>query len=673
MLKKFLIGTMALALMLTVAVSSVDAFSGATLRKGSGSKADVMELQTLVGVEKIDGIFGNATEMKVKAWQATNGLVPVDGIFGPASMAKAKGMVAGPVQGACPTGYVTTTPVAPLFASCVVATPAQGSCPTGYITVAPVAPTFATCAAASGTPAVVTGGEGFLTNVVRTGAVNNMKIGEGSKDVKVMSFEVTAKDADQIISGLKVNFKNGSLRFTRGAGDVSVWLGSTKIGSKEVSAWSDDSNGYDYRFTSMNGVVAKGTKAILYVAVSGQSSFDMAEVSGTWTVTIPVDGVTANSSNGMYDTYGNLMTSSMSFEKSGSVSSDSKYKVTPGDSSPTAKTIRAGLTSDTADITLLTFDVKAENSDMVIQKLPIAITAAAGNGDAAVDGATAKPYVEAIAKSVKLYADGLLIGNETVLTGSASIITTFGNTSKLNFAIPANKIVKFEVKVDINDVESTSFSASDFDDGDSLTASYTDVAYGGSSIVELPNGGNYIQNRSGSATGEAQSFRSTGVQVNMGTVSTTQNTNQSGFVTSVTYNIPLTMKSFEDTLYVGQSAQLATTTSASNAMSFVLEDSSAPTVEVLVTPAGTGSAVTSTLSSNAAISGSGYKIDSLEKTFTLQVIVTGATTPTAAVNNVRVQLKDIKFFTDNALTTGATVQVLAPSTSFETGYKSINK
>jgi N-acetylmuramoyl-L-alanine amidase len=86
MLKKFLIGTIAVALMLTI-VSSVSAFSGATLRKGS-TGADVMELQTLVGATPVDGIFGSGTEAKVKAWQANN-MLTADGVFGPASMAKA--------------------------------------------------------------------------------------------------------------------------------------------------------------------------------------------------------------------------------------------------------------------------------------------------------------------------------------------------------------------------------------------------------------------------------------------------------------------------------------------------------------------------------------------------------------------------------------------------------
>lgn len=257
---------MALALMLTVAVSSVDAFSGATLKKGSGSKADVMELQTLVGATPVDGVYGNGTEMKVKAWQATNGL-KADGIFGPASMAKAKGMVAGPVQGACPTGYVTTTPVAPLFASCVLATPAQGSCPTGYVTVAPVAPTFATCAAASAT--VVIGTEGSVAFDYNSVPTNNISIKKGDTDASAVAFKIKASSGDMKITRLWVDVDS---RLWLYANKATLVDGSTVLGTMDLSASTvtEVTSGslWQLQFSGLNVVVPKDATKILTVKLT---------------------------------------------------------------------------------------------------------------------------------------------------------------------------------------------------------------------------------------------------------------------------------------------------------------------------------------------------------------------------------------------------------------------
>src|SRR5574344_1533158 len=88
MLKKFLIGTFAIAgLALAMSVSAAYDFGTTTLKVGSRGEA-VKAVQTVVGATPVDGIFGPMTAAKVKAWQASNGLV-ADGLFGAMSKAKA--------------------------------------------------------------------------------------------------------------------------------------------------------------------------------------------------------------------------------------------------------------------------------------------------------------------------------------------------------------------------------------------------------------------------------------------------------------------------------------------------------------------------------------------------------------------------------------------------------
>lgn len=63
-----------------------------TIRRGSRG-IDVADMQSELGIEPADGIFGPNTEQVVRAWQQTNNL-DADGIFGPASWSKLETLTA---------------------------------------------------------------------------------------------------------------------------------------------------------------------------------------------------------------------------------------------------------------------------------------------------------------------------------------------------------------------------------------------------------------------------------------------------------------------------------------------------------------------------------------------------------------------------------------------------
>jgi len=423
MLKKFLIGTMALALMLTVAVSSVDAFSGATLRKGSGSKADVMELQTLVGAEKIDGIFGNGTEMKVKAWQATNGLT-ADGVFGPASMAKAKGMVAGPVQGACPTGYVTTTPVAPLFASCVVATPAQGSCPTGYVTVAPVAPTFATCAVASGTTTtpVVGKSDGELSNFDEV-STKDSTLEEGAT-AEVFGFTVEV-EGDVVVDRLDVYIESegGSADADDYFESASLLVNGTKVATVDVSDFDEVTAGnisdsttdqeYKIRFSGLSSVFKDGDKPKFVVAFEANNVVDSVDQTASWTVaTVGTDAIRYVDGKGFSDSFGGAATESFSMD----AQKMAKVSINSSSNDLKATIIEVSDSDETKEVTVFKFELEEENDvDATIEDMTLTIE----TGE--VSGTTDE---SAVVSEAFLYQGSTLIGSESV---SSAGVAAFEN------------------------------------------------------------------------------------------------------------------------------------------------------------------------------------------------------------------------------------------------------
>jgi hypothetical protein len=160
-------------------------------------------------------------------------------------------------------------------------------------------------------------------------------------------------------------------------------------------------------------------------------------------------------------------------------------------------------------------------------------------------------------------------------------------------------------------------------------------------------------------------FRSTGVNTVMGSASYNRTTDQNGLITSVTYTIPVSVTSFGNTLYVGQSAQLATTVSGSNAFALAFQTSAAPTTDEVIS-----SASIALSSSDAVIESNGFRLDDGQtKHFTITVTLN---TPATTAANYRVQLKQIQTFTNAALYSGAASSNLLPVEQFRTDYQFIN-
>lgn len=595
MKNKFIISSLAMfamAFAFTASAATAQDMGTTTLKKGSTgmySKALQMNLNACAGQSLVeDGVFGSGTLAGVKAFQVSKAL-SADGLVGPMTKAALVAHCAG-------TTTTTTTT----------------------------------------TSTVTSGAEGILTSVNKLGSYNSTKIMEGDKDKVVYGFEVTARDADQKIDGLVVSFQNtpaglSNAKFIRYASDVSVWLDGKEIGRKSVSSYSDDANDvYVYRFTGMNGTVARDAKGQILIAVSGNTSIDSTDASAeAWKVNVgtSVSGtanfVSAVSPNGRYRDYGSAIAqSTMDFQKAGTVSSDQKFKVTTASSNPLAQTVQVSNTSDTNDVLLAAFDAKAENAAMKVQRVPVVVATTIG----LADGVT--PNVEAAVKSVKLYANGTLLATESIPTagaGTASATFTFGNSTKLNYAIASNATVKFEVKVDLNDIENTGISSTDLDSGDKVKASVDSATM----TVELDNAmGDTVSNRTGNVTGADMSLLSTGALVTMGTATTTFSSETFSMAGNqrATYMIPVTVKAFDDTIYVGQSVQtaLAGAIAGTNAFSFTLNDSTAPATQV--TTVG-GATITPTITSSAPANtaGTGWMISSgATQTFNIKIEVTGA-------------------------------------------------
>ncbi|MFA7192136.1 MAG: peptidoglycan-binding domain-containing protein [Candidatus Paceibacterota bacterium] len=653
MLKKYLIGTFAVAAFaIAFSASAAYDFGTTTLKVGSKGAA-VMTLQTLVGANA-DGNFGPMTKAKVMVWQAANGLT-ADGVFGNMSKAKANavatdgGSTGGTTGTTCPAGYVATTPVAPLFASCV---------------------------ASATTPSTLAGVTGEITSITQISSYNDEEVSAGQTDVKVMGFDVdTSKDGDVEVKSIKLTFdsaSNGSTdsdRLNDYLTAVHVYAGSTKVGTANVADFTKDSTGvYSKTITLAGAVVKADTTAKMYVTVDAISNLDSGDIdSDSWTVGINniryVDGggVTTTLTNA-----DSMLTGNLDYDTAGdgvgmafvsfATSADTELKIST-DSTPAAAVVKVSTTNDTKGVVLLKGKLVLDGTSKVwLDEMPITLVS---TGDS----------IDALTGSVTLTIGG---NTYTESTGSNCVSTCASNTTavvtfdNLDLDLAAGSTTTFVVTADINDTENTGVTATDFDGGDTLTASLlsTDRA---AMVAENAEGDQLTDSTeiSGSAAGNAQQFFAEGVNVVMGTATVTPTANTTtGDVTSVAYSIPVTVTAFGDTLYLGQTALNAATVSASHAFAFVFQNSGAPTTtDTSVTVSGI------TLeTSDATIDTNGYALNEGEaKHFTLKATLTAGTNNTS----YRVQVKQVQTFTEAGLVTGTGV-TLSPDVNFRTGFQLLN-
>jgi len=654
---KFLLGVMVVAVMLVGVVafgsSSADAACSITTTLRVGSKgAEVTCLQAGVGVTA-DGSFGPKTAAAVKVWQASKGLV-ADGIFGAKSRAAWTGTSSGNLPAGCTStsGFSTTTGVSCSSSSTL---PAGCTSTSGYSST-----TGAKCDGGSSTGAL-TGGAGSVTLTELSSPSSAVKVGEGDKAAKVFGLEYEADDSsDLALTSIKLSLVttgSGSKKMNRYMKSVSVWYNDKKVGSADASEFSESSNTFSKSISLSDVVIKAGAKGKVYIAVDAVDNIDSGDVgssNNTWTVTV--------NSTRYQDATGVVLTDSTSSIANTFVfnslanTADLELKVGLSSSTPVSNTTKVSTTTDTTQVELLKFTLKAQGSKMKIAQIPVSFTTSGtlfevtNNVTLKIDGGT---FNESIAAGTSTD------GSSTIGTASTAV-RIFDD---LDLELDDGETVTGTVYADINDIESPNFT-----EGTTLYAALT-------STIVTATSGNYIDvedvngdalatgDRTGSAIGNTITFRSTGVNTVMGTPTYARTTDTNGLVTSVTYTIPVTVTSFGSTLYIGQSAQLATAASASNAFALVVETAAAPNTE------STSATTSITLStSNATVETNGFRLDDGQaKNFTITVHMTAGTDNTSH----RFRIDTIRTFTEAGLVT-ATNSDLLPTTNYRTDFQYIN-
>jgi len=512
MLKKYLIGSMVIAAFAFAFVVSAADFGSTTLKVGSKGEA-VKAVQTLVGATA-DGSFGPMTKAKVQVWQAANGLT-ADGLFGNASKAKANATVT-------TTTTTTTTTVA--------------GCPAGALF---NSLTGAACTTTTGTTTVSTTGQAGDLTITNSTAGLETEIKEGDVNTPVLSFKAQATGSDINVSSVKVELTNTdtsgtSTRLERYASEVSVYMGSTKVGSALVSDFSKTGIVYSKSIALTGAVVKPGlsNKATFWVEVTALPSIDSADIAtDDWTMKV--------ASTRWADGTGMVLSDTTAIAKTGTdaatgvsfsslASGDLKLTISKG-AMPAAANVKASTTT-TTDTLMNEFKLKATGSKMTVNSISLALSTPTGD------------TLASATNEVNIKVNGTQIAtNDATLVDDATYLFTLDDPMD----IAAGSTVTFDVYAKVNKI------AGGFAAGDSLKVDYATSNVEDANGDAIPGG-----NRTGTAVGETQSFYADGLNLTLISTSAVKSLSTAPASTpdSGTYTIKFKATNFGDTdLYVDKS------------------------------------------------------------------------------------------------------------------------
>jgi hypothetical protein len=658
---KILLGVVIVAVMFVASAvvktssAAADCSITTTLRVGS-TGAEVSCLQAVVGATA-DGKFGPMTKTSVMAWQSSHGLV-ADGVFGAKSRAvfNAGGAVSGNFPAGCTSasGFSSTTGLActavasgactggALFNS-VTGASCSASLPAGCTTTAGFSPTTGAACSTGGVPAP--SGAGDLVITTSTAGLDT-EVLEGAVNTPVLSFKAQASGSSINVNNVKVSLTNTdtggtSTRLERYASEVSVYMGTTKVGSALVGDFTKSGTTYTKNITITGATVAVGStnKQTFWIDITALPAIDSADLSGdNWVASVDStrwsDGTGALMTDTTSIKKGALTDETTGFSFSSLASGDLKLTVSKGAGSPIASNVMVSSTT-TTDVLVNEFKLKATGSKMTVNSITLTV---------ATNGTIAN-----ITNDMVIKVGGVQVAaNDTVIGAGTELFTL-----DTPMDIAAGATVTFDVYAKVNKV-ATGFTVN----GNNLTVDYTTANVEDVNGDTIPAG-----NRSGTALGEAQTFFTEGLAVKV--ISATNIVNAvDGAVGAApdvaTFQWVLDLTAFGDKdVYVNGTAAkvLATGDSATDVEDlYAVDNTGTALTGVTKTLTRTGSNI-STVSGDASVYNGVYNGEGLYKILantTGRVTITVTGTNAADAKQVAAHLTGVEWTTDYVEDTTAT-------------------
>lgn len=528
--------------------------------------------------------------------------------------------------------------------------------PTGYFGPSTMAKANSLCVTSTGTGSTGTGsdalqgGAGYIDEAKFISSLNNEEVGEGTDDVEVMGLGVVPENSDIALTAVKVTFdiskgtnKNNSSRLNKFADDVSLWLDGEEIARADARDFTKSSTGVYYNTFSLSSgaVIRDGDMGDLVVAVSGLSNLDSNDAGEEWGVTI--DSVRFKDAQGatIQDTTADMGIYRIFSFVSFATATDLGLRVRSGDTAiNTARTIEVSATARTNEVEILSFEVEAEGgSDLNLDEL-------------VVIASTTNTTIDKVVSTAYLYMDGKKVGSENITTSTSTI--TFDD---LDLDLEAGEKYDFVVKVDFLK------AVSPFVSGTEINARVDSSDVKNTWVVEDEKGDNVVlTDRSGSATADAHTLVTAGVNIALGNTSAVEivdANNTAGNYGKFTMEVKVT--SIGDTIYVLETAASSTVAVNTHGLSYVFEDTAGKQINIASSTSGSFA-----LKSGGTVDGTSIRIDE-GQTATFEFV--GTYDPTAA-GQLRARIVGVGFGTTNAGTGSS--QTATPENSFRSGNVYIN-
>ncbi|HWO07659.1 MAG TPA: peptidoglycan-binding domain-containing protein [Candidatus Paceibacterota bacterium] len=413
--------------------------------------------------------FGALTRAAVAKWQAANGVSPAAGYWGPITRAKVASV----------------------------------------------------CASSPSTPTAPGGNQGL------NGTAGTATITSTSEDVedevlsgqteKIVGMKVEASGSDLRVTNIRVRFDKDSGASAASSdtlaayfSEVSIWANGTKIGSMPASSFTRDAAGVYSASIPVDQIVRMGSanKVTFHVGATANSSLDSDDIGSTndWLVQVTQVRYTDASGAVLFEdpntTVNNggataATTGAGVYVNRSSSATDVKLRMAEGSGNPKSGNVKVN-ESNTTEVTLAEFTLKAENADMYFDRLTASTTLTG---------------VDQVSDMVQTFF--LMRGSTRIAELAASTATA--GSQILNFVLDdienlsSGSTQTYRIVAKVNSIATGSGVGTAFDQGDTITASTSPSV--GDINARATSDGKSVTERAGSVTTYTQTLFSEGIQV----------------------------------------------------------------------------------------------------------------------------------------------------------------
>ena len=354
------------------------------------------------------GYFGAQTRSALAAWQSATGISPAVGYFGPISRAALNRASGTPVAG----------------------TPGTVVCPVGF-----------TCTS-TGTGTTVggittPGVEGTLT--ITSAPVSTGTVYEGDSMITALGFKARAQNSDIALQRVKIDLGNSTTVYNKIFSKVYLTdeSGAT-LASMDLNSSNVVKNGsrYEVSLAGFSYVVSKDTTKTLFVKFDVRSSIDSTDLSTGAIISLSTTQAVRGVDGAGIDQFGGDNTITKTLSLSASLSENASLTLTTNTNNPLTQEVIAadGSNNDQLDqVTLLTFDIKADKDNVLLTDLVATITRTNAGAAQTTN-----------ASSTFLYAGSTQIGSATAVAGTNN--ATFAD---IDYTISKDTTKTFSIRSDI--------------------------------------------------------------------------------------------------------------------------------------------------------------------------------------------------------------------------------